>query len=58
MSALSVGWKSQMQQPHSDSRGSGVITTTRKLHVFGGIDLAVAPKLDMSGRDDSLRDAV
>lgn len=56
--ALSVGWTSRTQQPYSDSRGSGVTTTTRKLHVFGGIDLSVAPKVERSGRDDVLRDAI
>lgn len=58
VSALSVGWTSQSQQPYSDTRGTGVVTTTRKLHVFGGIDLSVDPKVAKGERDEPLRDAV
>lgn len=58
VSAVSVGWSSQTKTPFSDGRGSGVTTTTRKLHVFGGVDLTVAPKLEKSRHDDSLREAV
>lgn len=58
VSALSVGWSSQTQTPFSDHRGSGITTTTRKLHMFGGVDLAVAPKVERSSRDLPLREAV
>jgi hypothetical protein len=58
VSALSVGWSSHTQTPFSDSKGSGITTTTRKLHVFGGVDLSVAPKVEKSSRDQSLREAV
>lgn len=58
VSALSVGWSSQTQTPFSDNKGSGITTTTRKLHVFGGVDLSVAPKVEKSSRDQSLREAV
>lgn len=58
VSALSVDWTSQTRTPFLDGTGSGVTTTTRRLHVFGGVDLSVAPKLEKSRRDDSLREAV
>jgi hypothetical protein len=50
VSALSVGWSSQTQTPFSDSRGSGIATTTRRLHLFGGVDLSVAPKVENNSR--------
>lgn len=58
VSALSVDWSSQSQAPFSDRTSSGVRTTTRKLHVFGGVDLAVNPKYIKNAREVPLRDAV
>ncbi|MDR4468943.1 MAG: hypothetical protein MRJ68_11730 [Nitrospira sp.] len=58
ITALSVDWRTQAQQRVPVPGGIQVRTLTKTIHIFGGVDLAVKPKITEDRAAGTLRQAV
>lgn len=58
ITALSVDWQNQTQELVPVKGGTGVRTSTRTIHIFGGVDLTVTPKMTKSSAPNTLHQTV